>query len=67
MYVGLLIAILGQTLLFTSLPLLAYAAAAWAATAAFVRWYEEPTLRRTYGEEYDAYTRQVRAWVPRLK
>ena len=32
----------------------------------FVLWYEEPTLRRTFGQEYDAYCRRVRRWLPRL-
>src|SRR5262245_35458686 len=53
MYVGLLIAILGQALLFRSLGLLVYAAVVWITTASFVRWYEEPTLSRLYGTEYE--------------
>ena len=67
MYVGLLVVILGQALLFASLGLVVYAAVAWATTAAFVRWYEEPTLHRTYGSEYDAYRANVRGWLPRLR
>jgi protein-S-isoprenylcysteine O-methyltransferase Ste14 len=43
MYVGLLLAIVGQTLLFGSFGLLPYAALGWIATASFVHWYEEPT------------------------
>ena len=53
MYVGLLTAILGQALLFDSLWLVLYAVIGWIATASFVHWYEEPTLVRTYGEQYD--------------
>lgn len=67
MYVGLLVVILGQALLFASLGLVVYAVVAWATTAAFVRWYEEPTLQRTYGSEYDAYRANVRGWLPRLR
>ena len=44
MYAGLLVVIVGQALLFGQLSLLLYAAAGWAVTAAFVHWYEEPTL-----------------------
>jgi protein-S-isoprenylcysteine O-methyltransferase Ste14 len=66
MYVGLIIVILGQALLFGSWALVAYAAACWVVTASFVRWYEEPTLVRTYGGEYENYRRNVRAWLPRL-
>src|SRR5215208_3293766 len=66
MYLGLLIAILGQALLFDSPWLVLYAAIGWIATASFVRWYEEPTLVRTYGEQYEEYRRNVAAWMPRL-
>lgn len=66
MYVGLLVAILGQALLFASAWLVLYAAICWVVTASFVRWYEEPTLIRTYGEQYEEYRRNVRAWIPRL-
>jgi protein-S-isoprenylcysteine O-methyltransferase Ste14 len=66
MYLGLLIAILGQALLFDSPWLVLYAAVGWIATASFVRWYEEPTLVRTYGEQYEEYRRNVAAWTPRL-
>jgi protein-S-isoprenylcysteine O-methyltransferase Ste14 len=67
MYFGLVLAILGQALLFASPALLVYAAAAWLVPAAFVRWYEEPTLARRYGAEYEAYRRAVPAWWPRLR
>lgn len=67
MYFGLLLAILGQALLFASLGVLFYAAVAWMAPAAFVRWYEEPTLARQFGAEYEAYRRAVPAWWPRLR
>lgn len=67
MYVGLLIAILGQALLFGSVGLLVYAAVMWVVTASFVRWYEEPTLSRRYGSEYEAYRRNVHAWIPHLR
>jgi protein-S-isoprenylcysteine O-methyltransferase Ste14 len=33
----------------------------------FVSKYEEPTLRRMFGAEYEEYCRNVRRWVPRLK
>jgi len=34
--------------------------------ALFVRLYEEPTLRKLFGAEYEEYCRNVRRWVPRL-
>jgi protein-S-isoprenylcysteine O-methyltransferase Ste14 len=66
MYLGLLIVIVGQALLFGQFSLLFYAAAGLAVTAAFVRWYEEPTLTRQFGADYEAYRRAVPAWWPRL-
>lgn len=66
MYLGLLVVIVGQALLFGSIWLLLYAAGWWIVTASFVRWYEEPTLVREYSDEYEAYRRNVHAWLPRL-
>jgi protein-S-isoprenylcysteine O-methyltransferase Ste14 len=67
MYVAVLAAIVGQALLLGRLGLLMYAAAAWLVVAAFVRWYEEPTLTRRFGAEYETYRRAVPAWWPRLR
>jgi protein-S-isoprenylcysteine O-methyltransferase Ste14 len=67
MYVGLLIAILGQALLFGSRDLVLYAAVVWVITASFVHWYEEPTLSRRYGTEYQTYRDNVPAWLPRRR
>ena len=67
MYVAVLAAIVGQGLLLGRLGLLLYAAAAWLLVAAFVRWYEEPTLTRRFGEDYETYRRAVPAWWPRLR
>jgi protein-S-isoprenylcysteine O-methyltransferase Ste14 len=65
MYLGLLVAILGQALMFGSWTLVVYAAVLWFVTASFVHWYEEPTLLREYDGEYEVYRRNVRAWLPR--
>src|SRR5918995_602769 len=67
MYVAVLAAIVGQALLFGRLVLLLYAVAAWVVVAAFVRFYEEPTLTRRFGADYEAYRRAVPAWWPRLR
>jgi protein-S-isoprenylcysteine O-methyltransferase Ste14 len=32
---------------------------------AFVVWYEEPTLRASFGPEYERYCDEVRRWWPR--
>jgi protein-S-isoprenylcysteine O-methyltransferase Ste14 len=65
-YVAVLVVVLGQALLFGSLGLAAYAAGMWVLTASFVYVYEDPTLVRQFGREYEAYRRNVRAWIPRL-
>ena len=59
MYLAVVGAIVGQALLLGQLELVGYAALVAAAFVAFVRWYEEPTLHRQFGEEYDAYRRAV--------
>jgi len=33
----------------------------------FVMFYEEPTLRRKFGADYDEYCRNVRRWWPRVR
>jgi protein-S-isoprenylcysteine O-methyltransferase Ste14 len=67
MYLAVSGVILGQALLLGRSELLVYAALFLATTAAFVRWYEEPTLQRRYGAEYVAYRRSVPGWWPRLR
>jgi protein-S-isoprenylcysteine O-methyltransferase Ste14 len=67
MYVAIIAIILGQALLFLSLNVLCYAVLAWAAMAAFAHWYEEPTLARTYGAQFDSYRAAVPGWLPRIR
>ena len=67
MYVAVAATIVGQALLLGQPLLLAYAAVFLAVPAAFVRLYEEPTLRRRYGAEYDAYCDAVPGWWPRVR
>ncbi len=59
--------ILGQGLLFGSIRLLLYGAAMWAGVHAFVRVYEEPTLRKSFGLEYEEFSANVPRWIPRLR
>ena len=67
MYIAVLSLTLGQGLLFGNTPLLEYAAALAIGFHLFVLLYEEPTLRRTYGPEYDEFCANVRRWLPRLR
>jgi protein-S-isoprenylcysteine O-methyltransferase Ste14 len=66
MYVAVSSLIVGQGLFFGCPVLFAYAAAFAAVTTSFVRIYEEPTLLRTYGAQYERYRREVPGWRPRL-
>src|SRR5918992_914264 len=67
MYVAILATLVGQALLLGQLTLLLYPAAFWLIAAAFVRWYEEPTLTRRFGADYEAYRQAGRARWPRLR
>jgi protein-S-isoprenylcysteine O-methyltransferase Ste14 len=67
MYIGAALALLGAALVYRSAALAAYAVGFLLVLHAFVLWYEEPTLRRLFGGEYEAYTRQVRRWWPRMR
>jgi protein-S-isoprenylcysteine O-methyltransferase Ste14 len=66
MYVAVVAVVLGQVALFSDWRLLCYGALCWLAFHIFVLGYEEPTLRRTYGAEYDTYQANVPRWIPRL-
>jgi protein-S-isoprenylcysteine O-methyltransferase Ste14 len=66
MYFGAGLALAGAALFYESLPLLGYVGFFLLITHLFVVWYEEPTLRRTFGQEYEAYCRQVRRWWPKI-
>lgn len=65
MYLAVVSLVLAQGLLFGNGWVLLYGAGCWAVTHAFVLAYEEPTLRRTYGADYDAYCARVHRWLPR--
>jgi protein-S-isoprenylcysteine O-methyltransferase Ste14 len=64
MYLGGGLALAGAALFYESAPLLAYRALFLLAAYLFVMLYEEPTLRRTFGQEYEAYCHRVRRWLP---
>ena len=65
MYVGAALVLGGAALVYHSIPLLGYAAVFVLATHAFVVGYEEPTLARLFGAEYESYRARVARWLPR--
>ncbi|MCF2529292.1 methyltransferase family protein [Yinghuangia soli] len=68
MYLAVVGAVAGQALLlWRPVVLGAYAAGLAALFAWFVRWYEQPALRRQFGAEYEAYCAAVPAWRPRTR
>jgi protein-S-isoprenylcysteine O-methyltransferase Ste14 len=67
MYLGAALALIGAAAYYESLPILGYATLFGLLAHVFVVVYEEPTLRRLFGDEYVDYCRRVRRWAPRLK
>jgi protein-S-isoprenylcysteine O-methyltransferase Ste14 len=65
MYLAVGATIVGQALVLAQPVLFVYAAIFAVMVVAFVRGYEEPTLRRQFGEEYERYRRAVPGWWPR--
>jgi len=65
MYVGVAWLIFGQGLLLGDVHVLVYGAMVWLAFHTFVLIYEEPTLRRTHGAEYQRFCAAVLRWIPR--
>ena len=66
-YVAVVAVVVGQALRFGSGAVLAWAAFLAVAFHLFVVFYEEPTLRRQFGQEYEAYCREVPRWLPRRR
>ena len=66
MYVAVSLILLGEALLTQSWALVAYWAVFFTLANVFVIGYEEPFLRRQFGESYERYTREVHRWLPRF-
>jgi len=64
MYVGVVVAVVGQGVAFESLLGLAVAALVWVLFRQMVISYEEPLLRRRLGPPFDEYCRRVPRWIP---
>src|SRR2546425_7124410 len=64
MYWGVLLILLSEALFFASVPLLEYAAGCPLLVHLFVVLYEEPHLRRRFGDSYALYCQAVHRWLP---
>jgi protein-S-isoprenylcysteine O-methyltransferase Ste14 len=54
----------GEALFFESRTLFEYAALVFIFFYLFVVLYEEPTLRRKFGESYQKYCKAIPRWLP---
>ena len=64
-YVGVILALAGFGLILRSLSAVLLAVAVWLLAHLLVVLYEEPTLRRRFGDSYARYVRNVNRWLPR--
>lgn len=66
MYVGILSILFGEAIFFSSAALFGYAAGIALLFHTFVVLYEEPTLRKQFGESYRSYCAETPRWFPRF-
>jgi protein-S-isoprenylcysteine O-methyltransferase Ste14 len=66
-YVGNVSVVLGQGLLIGDVRVLLYGMALWLGFHLFVLGYEEPSLRQTFGAEYERFCANVPRWLPRVR
>jgi protein-S-isoprenylcysteine O-methyltransferase Ste14 len=69
MYIGFFTGWTGLWVIFgrASLAAIVVACAVLLGTALFVMLYEEPTLRKMFGADYEEYCRNVSRWIPRAR
>jgi protein-S-isoprenylcysteine O-methyltransferase Ste14 len=67
MYIGAGLTLIGAALFYESALLLGYGGLFLIACHLLVVSYEEPTLQKTFGPEYEAYRHYVNRWLPRAR
>ena len=67
MYVGVALALLGQAWLFRSRDIAIYTVCVVVMFHVWVLVYEEPTLQRQFGDEYERYRGRVPRWFPKWR
>lgn len=65
MYVFVALSLIGEAIFFATTLLIIYAGVAVLFCHLWVVYYEEPSLRRRFGESYERYTTNVSRWLPR--
>lgn len=66
MYIGVILIVLGQALLYRSTHVLWWAIGCWLGFHHRVADWEEPHLREKHGEAYERYCQEVSRWMPRI-
>jgi protein-S-isoprenylcysteine O-methyltransferase Ste14 len=66
MYIGAGLPLAGAALYYQSLQLIAYTALFFLCTHIFVVFYEEPTLKQSFGQDFNDYCQKVRRWWPKI-
>ena len=67
MYVAVVATLIGEAIFFMSAPVLIEAGVFIILAHLFVAGYEEPALRKQFGESYEKYSQTVGRWIPRYR
>lgn len=67
MYVAVVTTLIGEAIFFISPAVVIEAGAFIILAHLFVAWYEEPALRRQFGDSYEIYSQTVGRWIPRFR
>ncbi|MPR36296.1 methyltransferase family protein [Salmonirosea aquatica] len=63
MYLGVMMLLLGESIFFQSIALGMYSLVIFLSFYIFVTNFEEPRLRKDFGNDYDEYCRKVHRWL----
>ncbi len=66
MYLAAGMGLTGASVFFGSLQLLAYTGFLAVVTHLLIIWYEEPTLKKSFGQDYNSYCTTTNRWLPKL-
>jgi protein-S-isoprenylcysteine O-methyltransferase Ste14 len=67
MYVSVVTILIGEAIFFSSTAIIVEAVIFISSASLFVVLYEEPALRRQFGESYERYSQKVSRWIPRAR
>jgi protein-S-isoprenylcysteine O-methyltransferase Ste14 len=67
MYVGVFCLIASRAVYFWSFAVVLYLVFVATCVQLFIVFYEEPTLRKVFGEQYLEYCQRVPRWIPRIR